>query len=189
MSTPVVCWKLADNYDLWFADVVKGREAKVRFILSSSLHSLLLLNNTKIIKSETSKEKLARSTVTSEDKSTCSQVSDAAAVVTSSSLSLMPSPLIPSVSAALQEPALSSISPYFSIRPSKGGLGAFASRDIPTLTIILQEHCLVEATDGAGHLAEELEKLSEVEREAYSQLTSYDLLDQNKDVAIFKTNR
>ncbi|KFY32859.1 hypothetical protein V495_08664 [Pseudogymnoascus sp. VKM F-4514 (FW-929)] len=88
--------------------------------------------------------------------------------------------------AALQ----SSGSSLFSIRPSpKGGMGAFALSDIPCSTVIMRELALFLATDGNGHLAEELGKLSSEERAEFRKLACYDLLDKDKDIAIFKTNR
>lgn len=78
----------------------------------------------------------------------------------------------------------------FSIHPSpKGGMGAFALSDIPCSTVIMRELALFLATDGNGHLAEELGKLSVEEREEFRKLACYDLLDKDKDIAIFKTNR
>jgi hypothetical protein len=84
----------------------------------------------------------------------------------------------------------SSGSSLFSIRPSpKGGMGAFALSDIPCSTVIMRELALFLATDGNGHLAEELGKLSAEERAEFRKLACYDLLDKDKDIAIFKTNR
>lgn len=78
----------------------------------------------------------------------------------------------------------------FSIRPSpKGGMGAFALSDISESTVIMKELALFLATDGKGHLAEELGKLSAEERTEFSKLACYELLDQDRDIAIFKTNR
>lgn len=125
----------------------------------------------------------ARSAAASLRNPTSSQVSAAASVSSDSSLALAPKLPIP-------KPSLVFTSPYFSVCPSpKGGVGAFASSDITPQTIILRENYLVAATDGKGHLAEELEKLSEPERSAYFTLASYDVLDKDKAVAIFKTNR
>lgn len=82
------------------------------------------------------------------------------------------------------------LSSHFSIRPSpKGGMGAFALSDIPESTVIMRELALFLATDGKGHLAEELEKLSAEERTEFSKLACYELLDRDRDFAIFKTNR
>lgn len=81
-------------------------------------------------------------------------------------------------------------SSLFSIRPSpKGGMGAFALSDIAESTVIMKELALFLATDGKGHLAEELEKLSAEERTEFSKLACYELLDRDRDIAIFKTNR
>lgn len=82
------------------------------------------------------------------------------------------------------------ISPHFSIRPSpKGGMGAFALSDIPESTVIMKELALFLATDGKGQLAEELGKLSAEERTEFGKLACYELLDRDRDIAIFKTNR
>ncbi|KFY31565.1 hypothetical protein V493_00994 [Pseudogymnoascus sp. VKM F-4281 (FW-2241)] len=82
------------------------------------------------------------------------------------------------------------VSPHFSILPSpKGGMGAFAVTDIPESTVIMKELALFLATDGKGHLEEELGKLSAEERTEFSKLACYELLDRDRDIAIFKTNR
>lgn len=89
-------------------------------------------------------------------------------------------------------PDLNFKSPYFEIRASgklNGGMGAFATRDIPVMTTILRENYLVEATDRPGHLLEELEKCTEEEKNAFFELASYDRLSQNWAQAIFLTNR
>lgn len=82
------------------------------------------------------------------------------------------------------------ISSHFSIRPSpKGGMGAFALSDIPESTVIMKELALFLATDGKGQLAKELGKLSAKERTEFGKLACYELLDRDRDIAIFKTNR
>ncbi|KFY99956.1 hypothetical protein V500_01225 [Pseudogymnoascus sp. VKM F-4518 (FW-2643)] len=91
---------------------------------------------------------------------------------------------------SLVEETTLAVSSHFSIRLSpKGGMGAFALSDIPESTVVMRELALFLATDGKGHLAEELGKLSAGERTEFSKLACYELLDRDRDMAIFKTNR
>jgi hypothetical protein len=86
-----------------------------------------------------------------------------------------------------QSPLLQA-APYFEIRISlKGGYGAFALQDIPRFTVILSEPSLLQATN--GNVLEKFEALSQNEKKEFLRLASFDELDANKIIAIFKTNR
>jgi hypothetical protein len=83
---------------------------------------------------------------------------------------------------------LHQIAPYFEVRPStKGGYGAFALEYIPPFTMILSESSLMEGTN--GEILEKFEALSQDDKEAFLKLASFDEVDSNKVIAIFKTNR
>ncbi|KFY12678.1 hypothetical protein V492_03734 [Pseudogymnoascus sp. VKM F-4246] len=159
MSTASVCWTLADDFSQWLAAGEVG----------------------------TGKERAAGtvgSVTPTPPQVTAEKASVPALIeqVTCPSLVEEVSPAAP----AAQTPNSS----LFSIRPSpKGGMGAFALSDIPESTVIMKELALFLATDGRGHLAEELGKLSAEERTEFSKLACYELLDQDRDIAIFKTNR
>jgi hypothetical protein len=105
-----------------------------------------------------------------------------------SSISVTPSP--PHILTITQEDGqpLYTVAPYFQVRKSpKGGYGAFALQDIPPYTGILSEHALLQATN--INILDQFENLSALEKESFVRLASFDELDSNKIVAIFKTNR
>lgn len=80
------------------------------------------------------------------------------------------------------------MAPYFEVKRSpKGGYGAFALQDIPPYTEILFEHALFQATN--INILEQFDNLSAEGKEVFLKLASFDELDSNKVVAIFKTNR
>jgi hypothetical protein len=86
------------------------------------------------------------------------------------------------------EPPLYTVAPYFEVRKSpKGGYGAFALEDIPRDTEILSEKSLVQASSSDVRI--HFSKLSTDNQEAYLKLASFDDLDSDKIIAIFKTNR
>jgi hypothetical protein len=86
------------------------------------------------------------------------------------------------------EPPLYTIAPYFEVRKSpKGGYGAFALKDIPRDTEILSEKALVQASSSDVRM--HFSKLSADNQEAYLKLASFDDLDSDRTIAIFKTNR
>jgi hypothetical protein len=86
------------------------------------------------------------------------------------------------------EPPLFTVAPYFEVRKSpKGGYGAFASEDIPRDTEILSEKALVQAS--SSDVRRHFSKLSADNQEAYLKLASFDDLDSDRIIAIFKTNR
>jgi hypothetical protein len=83
---------------------------------------------------------------------------------------------------------LYTMAPYFEVKRSpKGGYGAFALQDIPPYTEILFEHALLQATN--IDIMEQFDNLSAEGKEVFLRLASFDELDSNKVVAIFKTNR
>ncbi|OBT62553.1 hypothetical protein VE03_07362 [Pseudogymnoascus sp. 23342-1-I1] len=163
VSTASVCWTLADDFTQWLAaeEVVTGKEKGVGLVGSVTPLSPKLTAGVPLV------------------PALIEQV-------------LCPS-LVEETSPAVATPGgpLSHFSiSHFSIRPSpKGGMGAFALSDIPESTVIMKELALFLATDGKGHLAEELGKLSVEERAEFSKLACYELLDRDRDIAIFKTNR
>lgn len=80
------------------------------------------------------------------------------------------------------------VSPYFEVkRSAKGGYGAFAIQDITAYTDILFEHALLQAT--SFDILEHFDNLSADDKERFLRLASFDELDSNKVIAIFKTNR
>jgi hypothetical protein len=83
---------------------------------------------------------------------------------------------------------LYTVAPYFEVKKSpKGGYGAFALQDIPPYTEILFEHPLLQAT--SIDILEKFDYLSAEDKKVFLRLASFDKLDSNKVVAIFKTNR
>jgi len=80
------------------------------------------------------------------------------------------------------------ISELFNITTSpKGGVGAFALQDIENGTEIHSEPALLQATDTS--LQQAFKELSADQKKSYLKLYSYDAIDVNKVVAVFKTNR
>jgi hypothetical protein len=97
------------------------------------------------------------------------------------------SPVTPTIPPEDGRP-LHTVDPYFQVRRSpKGGYGAFALQDIPPYTEILSEHALLQAT--SSDILQYFERLSEKDKEVFMLLASFDKLDWNKVVAIYKTNR
>ncbi len=77
---------------------------------------------------------------------------------------------------------------YFEIHKStKGGYGAFASKDIEKDTVIMIEKPLFRS-DFMGVFIE-LEKLTREERKEYRALYGFEKLEPIRDLSIFKTNR
>ena len=183
-TTTTTTLTLAGDFDAWMANLIKIREKTV------SIHSHPFYPNADTTQAAAREEMLA-----------------ASALAASASLEKLTPPPTPIQEASIEtsipnlprlgkpippRPDLNFKSPYFEIRASgklNGGMGAFATRDIPVMTTILRENYLVEATDRPGHLLEELEKCTEEEKNAFFKLTSYDRLSQNWAQAIFLTNR
>jgi len=77
---------------------------------------------------------------------------------------------------------------YFEARPSpKGGIGAFAIKDIPQGTIILAEKPLIRVPFSEVFVA--YENLSPQKRKLYRSLYGWDGIDNYNILAIYKTNR
>ncbi len=86
------------------------------------------------------------------------------------------------------KPHLLTVAPYFEVKISpKGGYGAFALQDIAAHTEILSETALLQATN--VNILDRFEGLSKEDKEVFLLLASFDGLDSNRVVAIFKTNR
>lgn len=97
------------------------------------------------------------------------------------------SPHIPVITPEDGQP-LYTVAPYFEVKRSpKGGYGAFALQDIPPYTDILFEHALLQATN--IDILEQFDNLLAEDKESFLRLASFDKLDSNEIVAIFKTNR
>jgi hypothetical protein len=113
------------------------------------------------------------------------QLSPRAAYIASFSASISPAAL-PPLSILPVKPLFTT--EYFEVRPSqKGGLGAFATKEIPWGTVIHREKALF-----TGTLMEVFylyDQLSRDQRREYLDLHEFKRVGGHKILSIFKTNR